>query len=106
MPDERQRREKGARPETDSLRAKRLRSESFKASFLKKNKQSADACRTAGIGQGQAKKSKGRMPRHQEPKKDAESCEKPRGGATATDPRVSEWGNPIGANPYHPMANK
>ena len=55
--------------------------------------------------QGQANKSKGRMPRHQEPKKDAESCEKPRGGATATDPGVSEWGNPIEANLYHPIAN-
>ena len=29
----------------------------------------------------QAKKSVGRMPRHQEPKKDVISCEKPRGGA-------------------------
>ena len=31
--------------------------------------------------ESQAKKSKGRMPRYQEPKKDAESCEKPRGSA-------------------------
>lgn len=33
------------------------------------------------VKKGQDTKSKGRMPWHQEPKKDAESCEKPRGEA-------------------------
>ena len=44
---------------------------------------------------GQANKSKGRMPRRQEPKKDVESDEKPRGGANgqrSADVRMGEPG--------------
>ena len=44
--------------------------------------------------EGQAIKSARGMPWHQEPMKDATSCEKPRGGAISRDPWISEWGNP------------
>ncbi len=45
---------------------------------------------------GQAKKSAGRMPWHQEPKKDVVSCEKLRlGEQISIDPQISEWGNPV-----------
>ena len=48
----------------------RLASKTTKDSFLKLKK------RREATQRGQANKSVGRMPRHQEPKKDATSCEK------------------------------
>ena len=41
------------------------------------------------------------MPWHQEPKKDAASCEKLRVVASKRHPQISEWGNPIGVIPDH-----
>jgi hypothetical protein len=43
---------------------------------------------------GQANKSTGRMPWHQEPKKDAASCEKPRLGANSHRPVDIRMGEP------------
>ena len=54
---------------------------------------------------GQAKKSKGRMPRRQEPKKDAESSEMPRGDANGQRSVDVRMGKPGGADLRHRMVN-
>ena len=53
----------------------------------------------------QAKKSKGRMPRHQPPMKDAASCEKPRGEANIQRSVGIRMGKPGRANLCHCMVN-
>jgi hypothetical protein len=45
------------------------------------------------------------MPRHQEPKKDAATCDKRRGVGANDDPTVSEWGNPLEVMLEHPWLN-
>ena len=54
---------------------------------------------------GQVKKSAGRMPWHQEPMKDATSCEKPRGAANRYRFVDVRMGQPDGAILHHPMVN-
>ena len=54
--------------------------------------------RSEPLPSGQATKSNGRMPRHQEPKKDAESCEKPRGDAYNPRSVGIRMGKPVSAN--------
>ncbi len=54
---------------------------------------------------GQVIKSIGRMPWHQEPKKDAISCEKPRGAANRYRFVDVRMGQPDGAILHHPMVN-
>ena len=57
---------------------------------------------TNAIHKGQAKKSKGRMPWRQEPKKDAVSCEKPRGDAHSLRTVGIRMGKPGWEKPSHP----
>ena len=47
------------------------------------------------------------MPGHQQPKKDVQDCENPRGAAkTPIETRESEWGNPLDVIIENPMMNK
>ena len=56
--------------------------------------------------EGQAKKSVWRMPRHQEPKKDVTSCDKPRGGANNRRAADFRMGKPVAAIPQQRILNK
>ena len=58
------------------------------------------------VPSGQATKSKGRMPWRQEPKKDAESCEKPREGAYSQRTAGIRMGEPGRANLGHRIVNR
>ena len=57
------------------------------------------AAKSAADWWDQAKKSVGRMPWHQEPKKDVTSCESCGKAHIAGEPQISEWGNPAGKSP-------
>ena len=46
------------------------------------------------------------MPRHKQPMKDVENCEKCRGAVPSPDPSVSEWGNPMVLIGHYPHMNK
>ena len=60
----------------------------------------------SSLRRGQARKSVWRMPRHQEPKKDVTSCDKPRGGANNRRSADFRMGKPVAAIPQQRMLNK
>ena len=68
--------------------------------------QESEAREGGGGERDQAKKSVGRMPRHQEPKKDAESSETRRGDANSQRAADVRMGKPGWEKPSHCRMNK
>ena len=85
--------------------SKNLLSRDNKKPKRKKAEEETERCATLCARRGQAKKSTGRMPWHQEPKKDVTSCEKLRGGANIQRSADIRMGKPGRENPGHHAVN-